>query len=213
MIEFLVGLVLSLTVLTTPYVSQRGPGADQRKYDCGGAVAAMVIEGATGIQVSVDDLMGNLADVYVTYNGMQSLVEPYGIVLGSQWFNTPDVLREYVQLQGPVLVVVVYKHLNLYAREGSWHWLWVIDADEQGFFYHDSWVGPNQYAQDNVLFAGMDATDITRIGVFIEEVRRDIYKTREHRDPVVWIQSSNARITNDLPGHSALELKLHAIEW
>lgn len=201
MIEFIVGLTMAISVITTPFVSQIGPGADQRKYDCGGAAAAMVIEGTTGIQVSVDDLMGDLGDVYVTYNGMQSLVEPYGIVLDSQWFNSPDVLRKYVQLQAPVLVVVVYKHLNLYARKGSWHWIWIIDADEHGFYYHDSWAGPNQYVDDQTLFRAMDETDISRIGITVKEIDRAKVSGFYQRTAVY---SSS---------HSMLELKLRAIEW
>ena len=169
MIDMFVGILMIIQVVTTPYVSQRGPGADMRQYDCGGAAAAMVIGGATGIEVSVDELMGDKGDVYTTYTGIQNMVAPYGVELDAQWFNTPDTLRHYVQGQGPVLMVVVYSHLNPYARAGAWHWVWVIDADNDGFHYHDPWLGPSVYASDSALFAGLDATDVGRVGIVIKE--------------------------------------------
>jgi ABC-type bacteriocin/lantibiotic exporter with double-glycine peptidase domain len=172
MIDFLVSLLLTFMLTWHPYVSQEGNGADQRANDCGGAVISMLVQSVTSEYVPVDQIMGSIPDRYTTVDDLKDMAEPYGIELDTKWFNDPVTLREYLQEQGTVILVVRYYDIRpelryLYIH----HWIWLIGVEGDEFVYHDPLAGAFQTASAEDLFKSMDNSYLSRSGVVVTNLK------------------------------------------
>lgn len=129
-------LILILSFLIVPFVSQEGEGADKYRYDCGPANASMMIEHYTGIKVAPNTLMDVIGiDRYIHAGELQALMEDYGLETSVQTFRDIDEVID----RAPV-IILMYSH-----------WLLVTGGTENDIIYHDSLIGPNQHFDKDLM--------------------------------------------------------------
>jgi len=184
-------MLLILFILTVPFVSQEGAGANLHKYDCGAAVAAMLIQYVTGTEVTVNSLVEGLEDTYQTSWSIEHMVNSYDIELQELWFHTPDVLRSHLE-QGPVMFLVGYQVLQSYESKDAQHWILIVGYDNEDIIYHDPEVGPNQRIHEDLFFAALDRTELLRTGFVIKEFTHEkaTYSNNNPSD-LYWAWSSS----------------------
>ena len=165
-------LILILSFLIVPFVSQEGEGADKYKWDCGPANASMMIEYYTGIKVTPDTLMDIIGiDRYIHAGELQALMQGYGLETGVWTFKDLDE----VIARAPV-IILVYSH-----------WLLVTGSQGNDIIYHDSLVGPNQQLDKDLMQSRWLWSGMGYQGIVVTKVNyAELWKLRDRpRRPLI----------------------------
>lgn len=157
-------------ILSVPYVSQEGVGADQFRNDCGPACVSMVIEYLTGRKVSPDVLARktklpqnkdkglNAADLLV-------LLGAERVRASARHSLTLQTLKAEIDTGRPVILLVNYKY---FGGMPFGHFALLIGYEGNEYVFHDPYKGGPNYriSADQLLKA---LTDIKAFAYFVSQ--------------------------------------------
>ncbi len=132
------------TLLSVPYVSQIGPGANTYTYDSGAAVGAMFVRAYTSQTPSVDEFFQSSrqsAEKPLTLQQISATLSQYGVAVdGRAGMKLSDLLMALASFR-PVILLV--KQLTLHdagltpeTLDGP-HYLVAVGADAENIYVHD----------------------------------------------------------------------------
>lgn len=167
-----------VSLLTTPYISQLGPGADSRHNDSGAAAAAMILAAYTGEFITPDtfyDIFNISGDPYLTVDHVRDALGSEGIVTEYKNDQTRDDLFNFLNLDTPVIVPINYSVLHdagLTEKPFSGpHFSIVVGMDHKHVYVHDPFfTDPDEgnahpYPIDTFLKAWTDTTHISGFNI------------------------------------------------
>jgi len=173
--EYLLNTTLRpVTLLTTPYISQLGPGADSRQNDCGAAAAAMILAQFTGTFITPDafyDQFNITGDPFLTVNHVRDALGSEGVITELKDGLTINELFDHLKAGTPLIVPTNYSVLHdagltekpFYGP----HFSIVIGMDLEKIYVHDPlYTDPiegnaHAYPLDMFLKAWTDTTLIS----------------------------------------------------
>lgn len=133
-----------VTLLSVPYVSQLGPGADSRRNDCGAAAAVMLLSAYTGKTLTLDafyDKFNIPGDPYLSINQVRDALGSEGILTELKAGLTLRDLFGYLLAGRPSIVLIKYSILRDAAlTEKSFsgpHFSVVVGMDLKYIYVHD----------------------------------------------------------------------------
>lgn len=100
--------------LSIPHMPQFGSEADARSNDCGAAAVAMVVNGQTNKQPSVDNVATkyqNPPNSYMNFTQLDTALNGYGMDGIHKWSYFPEQINNDIQDQIPVIALVWYQSL------------------------------------------------------------------------------------------------------
>ncbi len=104
-----------VTLLSVPYISQLGPGADSRRNDCGAAAAVMLLSAYTGKTLTPDafyDKFNIPGDPYLSINQLRDALGSEGILTELKAGLTLRDLFGYLLAGRPSIVLIKYSVLR-----------------------------------------------------------------------------------------------------
>lgn len=104
-----------VTLLTAPYISQLGPGADSRRNDCGAAAAAMVLAAYTGTIITPDEFYTRFnipGDPYLSINQLRNALGSEGVLTELKAGLSLKDLFGYLLAGKPSIVLIKYSILR-----------------------------------------------------------------------------------------------------
>lgn len=133
-----------VSLLTVPYISQLGPGADSRHNDCGAAAVAMVLAAYTGTIITPDafyDKFNISGDPYLTTDHLRDALGGEGISTEFRSNLSLNDLFNYLALGTPLIVPTKYSVLHdAGLTESSFtgpHFSIVVGMDIKNIYVHD----------------------------------------------------------------------------
>jgi predicted double-glycine peptidase len=163
-----------VSLLTTPYISQLGPGADSRHNDCGAAAAAMVLAAYTGTFITPDTFYKKFnisGDPYLTVDHVREALKSEGITTEFRSGLTLNDLFEYLKSEIPIIIPTKYSVLydaGLTEKPFAGpHFSIVVGMDAKNIYVHDPlFTDPDEgnarpYPLDSFLKAWTETTLIS----------------------------------------------------
>ncbi len=133
-----------VTLLTLPYISQLGPGADSRHNDCGAAAAAMTLAAYTGTIITPDDFYDKFnitGDPYLTIDHIRNALGSEGVPTEVKNNLTFKDLFSYLLNGIPCILSTNYKVLfEAGLTEKSFagpHFSVAVGMDLKNIYVHD----------------------------------------------------------------------------
>lgn len=133
-----------VTLLSVPYISQLGPGADSRRNDCGAAAAVMLIAAYTGQSITPDafyDKFSIPGDPYLSINQLRDALGSEGILTELKAGLSLRDLFGHLLAGRPSIVLIKYSVLRDAAlTEKSFsgpHFSVVVGMDLKYVYVHD----------------------------------------------------------------------------
>jgi len=172
--EYLLNTILHpVTLLTTPYISQLGPGADSRQNDCGAAAAAMILAQFTGTFITPDafyDQFNITGDPFLTVNHVRDALGSEGVITDLKDNLTINELFDFLKSGTPIILPTKYSVLHEAGLtekpfDGP-HFSVAIGMDLENIYVHDPlYTDPDDgnahpYPLDIFLKAWTDTTTI-----------------------------------------------------
>lgn len=134
--------------LNIPHFSQRGPGADARRNDCGAACITMIVNGLTDRSFTVDDIALKFQDRPNRYMSMRTIISAlrfYGLKSEYKRPLTPDKIKEAIQSGNPVIALVKYSAMpQKFAKFNGSHFIVIYSiSNTERFLYRDPLANNN----------------------------------------------------------------------
>ena len=133
-----------VSLLTVPYTSQLGPGADSHHNDCGAAAAAMILAAYTGTFITPNgfyekfDISG---DPYLTVDHLRNALASEGLPTDLKSDLEMRSLFEFLQAGKPVIVPINYKVLHdaglTETNFAGPHFSVAVGMDTKNIYVHD----------------------------------------------------------------------------
>ena len=133
-----------VVLLTVPYISQLGPGADSRHNDCGAAAVAMVLAAYTNTFITPDEFYDKFnipGDPYLTVDHVRNALGSKGIPTGFKSNLEIKDVFDSLFAEVPIITLINYSILNnAKLTEGTFdgpHFSIVVGIDLQNIYVHD----------------------------------------------------------------------------
>jgi predicted double-glycine peptidase len=133
-----------VTLLSVPYISQLGPGADSRHNDCGAAAVAMVLAAYTGAFITPDEFYDKFnitGDPFLTADHVRNALGSKGITTDFKSSLEFKDLFSYLLSDIPIIIPTNYSVLhdaglteNTFAGP---HFSVVVGMDLKNIYVHD----------------------------------------------------------------------------
>lgn len=163
-----------VSLLSTPYISQLGPGADSRNNDCGAAAVAMILAEYTGTFITPDafyDQFNITGDPFLTVNHLRDALGSEGVITELKDNLTLNDLFDYLKSGTSIIIPTKYSVLHdagLTEKpfDGP-HFSVVVGMDLENIYVHDPlYTDPEEgnahsYPLDIFLKAWTDTTAIS----------------------------------------------------
>jgi len=163
-----------VTLLTVPYISQLGPGADSRHNDCGAAASAMILAAYTGTFITPNGFYDKFeisGDPYLTVDHVRNALASEGLPTDFKSDIEMKSLFELLQAGKPVILPINYNILHdAGLTETTFvgpHFSVAVGMDTQNIYVHDPlFTDPEDgnahaYPVDEFLKAWIASTHIT----------------------------------------------------
>lgn len=127
--------------LSIPFLSQNGPGADERRNDCGAACCAMIIRGLTEQTPTVDEIAiayQPQPNYYMAVTDLLAALRGYGVPANYRRPLYASDIEWNIRLGKPTIALVKYSKLPIQATPftGS-HFIVCYGLEDGRILYHD----------------------------------------------------------------------------